>query len=84
MQDKILGASKREVRNFFMLLLKVRYRSPMESLSTSPLHGGDGLLGKLTENLEGEEEGKEDCCCATWWPCSDSAVPLIHQGNPSI
>lgn len=30
----------------------------MERLSTSPLHGEDGLLGKLTENLEGEEEFK--------------------------
>lgn len=28
----------------------------MERLSTSPLHGGDGLLGQLTENLEDEEE----------------------------
>lgn len=28
----------------------------MERLSTSPLHRGDGLLGKQTENLEAKEE----------------------------
>lgn len=51
--DKILGG---ESGTFFLVLLKVRYRSPLERRSTSPLQGGDGSLGKLTENLEGEEE----------------------------
>lgn len=44
------------VRNFFFVVAEGAVLIPEERRSTSPLHGADGLLGKLTENLEGEEE----------------------------